>query len=87
MTKDNISLADLLNCQLTENDFEFTVGGVLIKYNSNIIKKILHDQKLANELRNTHNFYLKSKNGICAGVTRQILDLSNYDGKQIGDTA
>lgn len=40
-----------------------------------------HDLKLANELRRTHDYYVKSKNGDCAGVTMQILDLSNYGGR------
>lgn len=43
--------------------------------------KIQHDVKLANELRRTHDFYIQSKNGYCAGVTNQILELSNYGGK------
>lgn len=72
---------ELLEYQLTMDDFEITLDGVLIKYNSNIIKKIMNDQALANELRRTHKFYNASKNGYCAGVTKQILDLSNYGGK------
>ena len=72
---------ELLNYQLTKDDFEITMDGVLIKYNSNIIKKILHDQKLANELKTTHDFYLESNNGFCAGVTGQILRLSNRGGE------
>ena len=71
---------ELLNYQLDEDDFEITMDGVLIKYNSNILKKILQDQKLANELKTTHEFYLESKNGFCAGVTSQILALSNRGG-------
>lgn len=69
--------------QLTEDMFEVTIDGILIKYNSNIIKKILHDQALANELRRTHRFYNETKNGFCAGVTSQILALSNYGGKSV----
>jgi len=72
---------ELLDYQITRDDFEITMGGVLIKYNSNIIKKILNDQKLANELRRTHDFYNESGNGSCAGVTHQILGLSNYGGQ------
>jgi len=72
---------ELLDYQLINDDFEITINGVLIKYNSNIIKKILHDQKLVNELKTTHDFYVSTKNGFCAGVTKQILDLSNYGGK------
>lgn len=80
---ERLSEEELLEYQLTMDDFEYTADGVLIKYNSNIIKKIFHDQKLANELRNTHNFYIKSKNAYCAGVTIQILSLSNYGGKYL----
>jgi len=76
-----MNLEELENYQLNPSDFKLTMEGVLVKYNSNIIKKILNDQALANELRNTHKFYVKSKNGYCAGVTKQILDLSNYNGK------
>jgi len=72
---------ELLEYQLSDNDFEIGMDGVTIKLNSHIIKKILHDQALANELRRTHRFYLESKNGFCAGVTYQILELSNYGGK------
>lgn len=72
---------ELLEYQLTKGDFTPTMDGVLIKFNSNIIKKILHDQALANELRRTHRFYIESKNGFCAGVTHQILELSNYRGE------
>ena len=72
---------ELLEYQLDDFDFKVTIDGVLIDKNSNIIKKILHDQALANELRRTHRFYIESKNGNCAGVTKQILDLSNYGGK------
>lgn len=43
--------------------------------------EVEHDLKLANELRLTHQFYQKSKNGECAGVTHQILTLSNYGGR------
>ena len=74
---------ELLEYQLTEKDFEKGMDGVTIRFNSNIIKKILHDQALANELRQTHAFYLKSKNGMCAGVTHQILTLSNYRGQPL----
>jgi hypothetical protein len=72
---------ELLEYQLSDKDFEVGIDGITIKLNSNIIKKILHDQSLANELRRTHRFYLESKNGFCAGVTHQILELSNYGGK------
>lgn len=72
---------ELLEYQLTKEDFDIIMGGVLIKYNSNIIKKILHDQALANELRRTYDFYNESGNGSCAGVTHQILGLSNYGGE------
>lgn len=74
---------ELMEYQLSEKDFEIGSEGVTIKLNSNIIKKILHDQALVNELRNTHNFYVQSKNGECAGVTHQILALSNYGGKSL----
>lgn len=37
-------------------------------------------EKLKNELERTHKFYIESKNGFCAGVTGQILVLSNYNG-------
>lgn len=85
MTKleNGITKEELLMLQLTEDMFETTVDGVLIKYNSNIIKKILHDQALANELRRTHRFYCECNNGLCAGVTMQILELSNYGGKVV----
>ena len=72
---------ELLNYQLTKDDFEITMNGILIKHNSNIIAKILHDQALSNELKRTHDFYNKSNNGMCAGVTYQILELSNYGGQ------
>jgi hypothetical protein len=81
MTNDSERLEELFELQLSEKNFQISIDGVLIPFNSNIIKKILHDQALANELRRTHRFYIESKNGICAGVTRQILDLSNYGGK------
>ena len=77
----DLSENELLEYQLSKDDFHIEVEGVSIKLNSNIIKKILHDQALANELRRTHRFYLESKNGYCAGVTHQILELSNYGGK------
>jgi len=76
-----LSEKELLEYQLSRDDFEIGLEGVTIKLNSNIIKKILHDQALANELRRTHDFYLSQKNGFCAGVTDQILTLSNYRGK------
>lgn len=74
---------ELMDFQLDDDDFKITIDGILIKYNSLIIKKILNDQKLANELKSTHKFYNDSKNGYCAGVTSQIMDLSNYGGKLI----
>ena len=73
-------LEELWETQLSEDDFVIGIEGVSLKLNSNIIKKILHDQALANELRRTHRFYNESKNGMCAGVTHQILSLSNYGG-------
>lgn len=80
---DKLTKEELLNFQLSKDDFEITMDGVVIKLNSNIIEKILHDQKLANELKSTHKFYNESGNGMCAGVTYQILDLSNYGGKLV----
>lgn len=50
------------------------------EYNT-LKEEIEHDLKLANELRRTHKFYQESKNGFCAGVTHQILCLSNYGGR------
>lgn len=45
-------------------------------------KEIQHDLLLANELRSTHNFYTTQKlMGSAAGVTGQILALSNYGGR------
>ncbi len=42
--------------------------------------------KLKNELERTHEFYNESGNGTCAGVTHQILALSNYGGNEKNET-
>ena len=81
--KEKMTREELLDYQLTRDDYEITLDGILIKHNSNMMLKILNDQKLANELKSTHAFYTKSGNGNCAGVTYQILQLSNYGGKLI----
>lgn len=45
-----------------------------------MIDRFIHNEKLRNELERTHEFYNESGNGFCAGVTYQILTLSNYGG-------
>lgn len=42
---------ELLEYQLTRDDFDVTMNGTVIKYNSNIIKKILNDQAIVNRIR------------------------------------
>lgn len=46
-----MQLQELLKLHLKEEDFQITISGVLIKYNSNIIKKILNDQNVVESLR------------------------------------
>lgn len=72
--------------QLNESDIKIEDGRVVIdiagyEFAKKMKERILLNQKLVNELTRTHDFYLKSKNGMCAGVTYQILDLSSYGGK------
>jgi len=57
------------NLQLTKDDFKITMDGVLIKYNSNIIKLILKRQEILNKLKkltknaDSFNFTVKQKLG------------------------
>lgn len=47
------------------------------------VDRIIFNEKLRNEIETTHDFYNKSGNGFCAGVTSQILALSNYGGVRV----
>ena len=69
-----------LERDMVNNDCHGNVKNKDIKLINKLHDEIKHDMLLANELRSTHNFYNVSKNGFCAGVTKQILDLSNYGG-------
>lgn len=69
-----------LERDMVNNDCHGNMKDKDIKLINKLRGEINHDMLLANELQSTHNFYLVSKNGFCAGVTRQILDLSNYGG-------
>lgn len=66
--------------ELYLNYINWVPNGEVPKEFDKLKEEIDHDLKLANELRNTHKFYTESKNGFCAGVTQQILTLSNYGG-------
>ena len=77
-----VSMSDLDRLlEMYLNYINWVPNGELPKEYHQLYDKITNDEKLANELRRTHKFYLESKNGECAGVTNQILELSNYGGK------
>ncbi len=63
---------ELMNYILTNDDFEITMDGVLIHFNSNIIKKILNDQEIVQKATELYKYGLPLSLQGCAKLAIEL---------------